>query len=310
MRKASLVLRGRTEAYARVDLQAETAGIVEQLPVAKGAHVAKGNLVCKLEPGARQAMINKAEAEKTQMALDLEASQRLVKQGHTAKLKLAERQAKLDAARAIMEEAKLDLARTYIKAPFDGVIEAQPANVGDYLSVGETCATLVALDPLKIVGAVSERQIEYLHKGMIGQAELVTGETVSGPIRFIASAANKKTRTFQVELEVENKDGRLRDGVTADITIALSSDKAHKFSPALLALNDAGDIGVRIVENDDTVRFVPVQILSDESDGIWVSGLPDTVTIITVGQEYVTDGQKVEPVPDTGNQNAKESFGQ
>ncbi|MDH3581500.1 MAG: efflux RND transporter periplasmic adaptor subunit [Hyphomicrobiales bacterium] len=300
-RDASLVLRGRTEADARVDLQAETAGVVERLPVAKGARVNKGDIVCKLETGARQAMLDKAEAERRQAELDYQASEKLERKGHTAKLKVAEYDAKLDAASATLRQAQLDLNRTAIKAPFDGVVEAQPAKPGDYLAVGETCTTLVALDPLIVVASVSERQVGKLRLGMSASAKLATGETVTGPVRFIASAADSKTRTFQIELEVANSDGALRDGVTADITIPLASKPAHKFSPAILALNDAGEIGVRMIENGDTVRFAPVTILTDDADGIWVSGLPETVMVIIAGQDYVTDGQKVEAVTGSGS---------
>ena len=62
-------------------------------------------------------------------------------------------------------------------------------------------------------------------------------------------------------------------------------------------LNDNGVVGVRVVENG-IVRFMPVQIVSDGPDGMWVTGLPDGVDVITVGQEFVSDGQRVKPVID------------
>ncbi|GAB4232979.1 MAG: efflux RND transporter periplasmic adaptor subunit [Methyloligellaceae bacterium] len=297
MRDAALTLRGRTEAYARVNLQAETAGVVEALPIDKGAQVKKGSLVCKIETGVRGAMLKKAGAEERQAELDYEAAERLMRQGHTAKLRVAELQARLDAARAAREQAELDLARTRIRAPFDGVLEAQPAKVGDFLAIGETCVTMVDLDPLKLVASVSEREVGLLRTGMKGTATLATGESVSGPIRFIASAADEKTRTFRIELDIDNPQGTLRDGVTATISIPIATDKAHKLPPSVLTLNDEGDVGVRVIEGTDRVRFMPVRILSDSSEGVWAAGLPETVTIITVGQDYVRDGQRVVAVP-------------
>ncbi len=305
-REAALSLRGRTEADARVELQAETAGIVEALPVRKGARVRKGDIVCRIETGARTAMLDKAKAERRQAELDHAASEKLVKRGHTAKLKVAEFKAKLDAAAATLHEAELDLERTRIKAPFDGTVEAQPAKVGDYLTIGETCATLVSRNPLVVVGAVSERHVGKLKVGMTGSADLATGETVSGAIRFIAASADEKTRTFKIELEVANAQGTLRDGVTADISIPLAEARAHRVSPTLLVLNDAGEIGLRVIENGDTVRFMPVKPLADDTQGIWVAGLPETVTVVTVGQDYVRDGQKVVAVPDAAMRSARQ----
>jgi len=66
-----------------------------------------------------------------------------------------------------------------------------------------------------------------------------------------------------------------------------------------LILDDSGAVGVRIVVNS-IVRFVKVEILSDGPDGMWVSGLPDRVSIITVGQEFVNNGERVKTVPDKG----------
>ena len=297
LRDAELVIRGRTESDARVEIQAETAGVVKALPVAKGAHVERGAVLCHLETGARLATLHQATAGVEQARLDYEANERLHKRGHTGRLKVAEYKAKLDTAKAELEKAELDIRRTEITAPFKGIVEDQPAKVGDYLAVGETCAKLVALDPLIIVGHVSEREVGRLELLMEGRAMLVTGETVEGRLRYIAPAADPRTRTFRIEIEVQNADNRLRDGVTADIRIPISSEKAHRFSPAILVLNDAGQVGVRIVENGDTVRFKPVRILSDGRAGIWVAGLPETVTVITTGQDYVIDGQQVTTVP-------------
>lgn len=298
-REARLVVRGRTEAAARVEVRAETAGMVEAMPVAKGARVKAGTVLCRIEMGAREAALREAEAHLEQAKLDHEASEQLVLRGHTAKLTVAANKAKRDAAQAALERAQIELARTEIKAAFDGIVEEQPAKPGTYLSVGGACAKLVALDPLTVAGAVSEREVGKLKAGMTGTAKLVTGETVDGKLTYIAPAADDKTRTFRVELKIPNPDGALRDGVTTDIEIPLEAEPAHKVPPAILTLNEAGTVGVRTVEDGDTVRFRPVTILSATDAGVWVAGLPQTIDLITVGQDYVTDGQKVEAVQQT-----------
>lgn len=299
-REAVLVVRGRTEADARIEVKAETAGIVEELPVEKGRRVGKGDLLCLLETGARLAAVHEAEARLAKAEADYEASRQLAERGHGAKLKVAADKANLDAAKAALERARLELARTRIVAPFAGLVEDLPAKVGSYLTVAGTCAKLVALDPLLVVGSVSEREVGHLKVGLNGSAALVTGELTQGRLRYIAPAAEPTTRTFRVELEVPNPGGAMRDGVTADIRIPLEEQTAHRLPPAVLTLNDAGQIGVRIVEQGDTVRFVPVTLLGEADDGVWVAGLPPVVDVITVGQEYVVDGQKVEAVNQAG----------
>ena len=74
--------------------------------------------------------------------------------------------------------------------------------------------------------------------------------------------------------------------------VPLNKVKAHLIPSYLLSLNDEGELGIKIVENE-IVKFLLIQIIEDGLDGLWVSGLPDDVTIITVGQEYVINGQNV-----------------
>lgn len=292
-REAKLTLRGRTEADARVEVRAETAGVVQAIPVKKGELVDEGTVLCRIEEGARKATLLEAKAALAQAEADFDATNRLARSGHTAGLKVTEMQAKLDAARAGITRAELDLARTNIKAPFRGIVEEQSAKAGDYLSIGGTCAHLVATDPLIIVGAVSERDVMQVRPGMTARADLITGQSVEGKIRFISAASDATTRTFRLEIEVPNPDFQLKDGVTADIRIPLHSAPAHQFTPAVLALDDSGQVGVRVVDKGDKVKFMPVTILGEDKNGIWVAGLPDDVTVITVGQDYVVDGQKV-----------------
>ena len=124
----------------------------------------------------------------------------------------------------------------------------------------------------------------------------MTGETVTGKVRFVAHKADDATRAFRVEVQLPNADNKLRDGVSADIRIPVRELKAQKISPGILVLDDNGVVGVRTVVNG-IVHFVPVKIVSDGPDGMWISGLPDHVAVITVGQEFVSDGEHVDAVP-------------
>lgn len=295
-RQPELIIRGRTEALRNVEVRARTAGIVEEIARNEGDPVKSGDLLCRLDMGAKTAKLAEEKAKLASTKLELDVANKLLKQQFAARTKQAAEQANYDAAKAAVEQMEREISYTSISAPINGVIDTRPAEPGSFLQMGSVCARVLVLDPLLILGQVSERDVAKLKPGMEGSARLVTGETVQGTIRHIASSADATTRTFRVELEVPNPGNKLRDGVTSELRIPLDADKAHKFSPALLALDDEGRIGVRIIENKEVVRFVPVKILGDEKDGVWVSGLPETVTLITTGQEYVVDGQKVDAV--------------
>jgi multidrug efflux pump subunit AcrA (membrane-fusion protein) len=186
-----------------------------------------------------------------------------------------------------------------IVAPFSGYLESLKVDEGDFLNVGSVCASLIDPDPMLLVADVAEKDIAQIQLGSEATAKLISGRLIAGEVAFIGSSADKNTRTFRVEISVENKDTTIRDGVSAEIYIKGKKEPAHKISPAILSLNDQGKLGVRTVTKENKVEFKEIKILEDTSSGMWVSGLDQEARIITLGQEYVFQGQTV---------NVKETF--
>lgn len=288
-----IIIRGRTEASRTVTIKAETSGTVIAVPADEGSRVSVADVICELSINARDAQKTEAESTVHQRLLEHEAARQLRQKGHRSETEEAGALAAYDAALTALKQIELDIERTKIRAPFDGILEDREVEVGDYMRVGDSCATLFDEQPFLVVGHVSEADVNRLNIGAQGSAELVTGEVIEGKVRFISKRANETTRTFRVELEVPNSDRTLRVGVTAKIKIPLEPVRAHKVSPAVLVLNDQGQIGVRAVDENKIVYFLPVNIIDDQTDGVWLSGLPNRLIIITVGQEYVSRGQKV-----------------
>ena len=180
-----------------------------------------------------------------------------------------------------------------VKAPFDGYLETFSVKEGDYLNTGAVCATIIDPDPMRLIGEVSEKEINFVKVGAKAEAELISGKKVEGVVSFVSTSANKGTRTFRVEIDVKNSDRSIRDGVSAQIAIEGDTILAHKISPSILMLGDAGELGIRTVNEDDQVEFKEIEILEDSIEGIWITGLPKKTRIITIGQEYVIQGQTV-----------------
>jgi multidrug efflux system membrane fusion protein len=296
-RAADLVLRGRTEAERKVEVKAETSGVVAAVPAEEGAQVKAGDVLCELNVDSRQAMLDRARAQMQVAWLTYDGSRQLGEKGYRPETVVATDLATYQAAKAEVERMEKELANTRLRAPFDGVVDHRMVEVGDFMGTGSPCALVIDEDPFLVIAQVSERDVNSLSVGDRGEAKLITGETVQGEIRFVAKRADPSTRTFRVELQVPNPDRRLRDGVTAEIRVSVRRVQAHRLSPAILVLDDAGRMGVRIVD-DGVVDFLPVEIVGDGREGVWVTGLPPTVTVITVGQEYVNPGQRVRTVED------------
>lgn len=297
MRQSFITIRGRTEAKRAVEVRAETQGTVIELPVEKGERVKEGDVLCRLKLDARDAQLAEARALVKQRRLEYDASRQLAEKGYRAPTVAAGSKAAYDAAQARLKQMEIEVSQTKILAPFDGVFDARPVDVGDYMRIGDVCGLVVELDPLLIAGQVSEDRVGALSIGAPGKARLVTGETVEGKIHFVAKTAEPATRTFRVELEVPNKDFSVRAGITAEIIVPGVEILAHRIPSGVIALNDSGVVGVRTVTEDGRVAFNEIRLIDDTPEGLWVAGLPQKVTLITVGQDYVTEGQKVEAVP-------------
>jgi multidrug efflux system membrane fusion protein len=297
--RQEVIIRGRTEASRSVKLRAETAGRIAKIIVDEGKGVAKGHTLLRLDPAERTAALAEAMALLRQRTVEHKAAKSLAAKGYRAGTKLAEAQAQLDAARARVSQMKTDIARTTVTAPFDGILEKRYVEVGDYLKIGDDLATIVDLDPVLVVGAISEREVGSIKTGLAATATLVDGRSLAGVIRFIGTVADAATRTFRVEIVVPNKDLSVRDGITTQVRLLTAEIRAHFLPPALLTLDETGRLGVKAVDADERVKFYPVKVLADRTDGIWVKGLPDQLTLITVGQEFVRTGQRVEPVAET-----------
>ncbi|WP_316359708.1 efflux RND transporter periplasmic adaptor subunit [Devosia sp.] len=300
-------LRGRTQAKASVGAVAETAGVVDTVHVTKGQNVAVGDLLCTLDQGTRAAAVAQAKAglEQAQAGLeqaqsDFDTNAELRAKGLAApntarqlEVALSAAKASISAAQAGLDNAQAELDRTEIRAKVAGVVQDPLVSAGAMLAMGQPCATIVQLDPMVFIGQVPEARITLARLGLEASIKTITGQEVSGKVTFISSTADAATRSFPVEIEFPNAGGAIRDGITATATVNMGSAPAHLVPQSVLTLNDEGVLGVSIVAGG-AVKFVPVQIASDTRDGVWVLGLPTSADVITVGQEYVKDGQAVD----------------
>ena len=289
-----LRIRGKTENKRTVTVRSETVGTLVERPVERGAEVAAGDLLCRLSLEDRQAGVLESRGALRQAQIEYEGSLKLKASGFQSETLVAQAAARLAAAEAELKRSTLDLARINIKAPFAGIVEEVHQEMGDYLTPGASCATIVDLDPMLLVGRVPEKDVLKVTPGIQAVGLLNDGSQVAGLVSFVGQQSDPETRSYPLEIQVPNADRRLRSGITTEILIPVSEVMAQKVSPALFALNDEGVIGVRTVNGNRRVEFNPVEIIRDDADGVWVAGLPDMATLITVGQELVVPGEEVE----------------
>lgn len=287
---------GRTQASRRVTLKAETNGEIIELLVEKGAHVETGQTLARIDKQDRGYRVEEARELLNQRDIQYKAAKELAEKGFNSQVRLAQAKAELETARTQLKQAQVALNNLAITAPFDGVIDVQNIELGDYVSAGTEVFEIVDMDPIEITGFVTEKLVGFVTEGDIAAAELLTGENLEGEISYVSPTANQETRTFQIEVTMPNEEHSIKEGLTAKIKIPVKDASAYKISPSILTLSDEGTVGVKIVNMNDEVEFMPIKLLKDTPDYLWVGGLPSQIRIITVGQEFVINGQKVKPV--------------
>ena len=334
---SAVVVRGRTEADRIVELRAETSGLIISEPLRRGAFVEKGDELCRLDPAARQAALDEAEArlseaearvpeakarlEEARATLDeakinYRAADSLVESGYSSETRVAATRAALrsaeagvesatsglesaraniEAARAGVSAAQEEIKRLTIHAPFGGVLETDTAELGSLLQPGALCATVLRLDPITLMGFVSETDVARVEAGASATARTTSGHEVTGEVSFVSRSADETTRTFRVDVRAPNPDLTLRDGETAEIAIAAAGKRAHLVPQSALTLDDSGTLGLRLVDAETRVTFAPVKLIRDTPSGVWLTGPPERADIIVIGQEYVRAGVRVKP---------------
>ena len=231
-----------------------------------------------------------------QARIEYQGALRLKEKGYNSDTAIAMARARLASAEANLDRRNIDIAKTNVRAPFAGIIEDVHQEIGDFVMPGAPCATVVDLNPMLLVGRVTERVVQDLTVGTVATGIMSDDRTVQGIITFIGQQSDPSTRTFPIEIQVENSLGQLRSGITTQIKIPTETVMAQMVSPALFSLDDQGRIGIRTIDTDNVVRYFPVAVLSDAPDGVWITGLPNRTTIITVGHQLVVEGESVDPV--------------
>lgn len=291
-------VRGRTQAFRHVEVRAEQAGRIVSEPVARGARVDQGDLLCEIAVDDRDSNLLEARARLEQAEFEYAGAVDLQDRGLQSDVIVAQLKAALESSKAGVARAELALERTKIVAPFAGIVETRLVELGDLLNAGAVCASVLDDSPMLLVGLVPEQDIGSLSVGATVTAELLTGQRVNGLVRYLARAADNISRSYRIEVEVDGSFTDLREGITAEILVDSAEIQAHLVPSSALTLDDNGLIGVKTLDANNTVEFQNISIVGDNTSamnpGVWVTGLRGDIVLVTLGQEVVFPGQQVE----------------
>lgn len=292
-------IRGRTEANRTVSVAAEIDGKVIATPTKEGAFVEEGAVLCRLDDDDRPLQLEQARTAVRKAELDYQGALKLKDGGYQSASQIATAKSNLAMANSLLKSSELAIERLVIRAPFAGIVETRMVDAGAFVQRGTACAKMLELSPLLVTGQVSEKEMVAIKAGSSAKVTMADGRSETGFVRYVSQAADPSTRTFRVDIEIKNEQRFWADGMSAQVIVYTPQQQAHLIPPSLLALKDEGVLGVKVIEKSNgqnLVNFPVVSLIGDDPNGVWVGGLADTITLITVGQEYVAEGQKVEVV--------------
>lgn len=294
--RRQVVSSGVTQADQRAYAVARGGGVVATLNVVKGDKIRKDDVVATISDEGRAAAVAQAKAAVDQREAELQANQRLIERGFVSRNTLQSLEAGVASARAALAAAEAEAVKISVLSPIDGIVNEVPVEVGLAVQQGQQVAEIVGPNPMLAVGSVTEKQRAHVRVGDQASVRLIDGKTTTGTVSFVSLTADKATRTYRVEVKLENADATIADGVSCEISVSLAPVVAVRVPLSALVFSDAGELGLRTVDEQSRAQFQPVALVDDERGAVWVSGVEKVTRVITIGQDFVRDGDPVDAV--------------
>lgn len=286
-------ISGVTEADKLAVLAARSNGVVQELTAEAGDTVERGAVVMLLEGEDVRAAVKTAQDQLAQAAEQLAVGETLSAKGSLPETQLTARRAAKSAAEGALSQAQAAADRLSLVAPFAGTVDAVNVEEGEWVQQGTPIATLIALDPIIVKAEVAERDVAHVAVGAKALVRLVSGVELEGTVKHLARKASDKTRTFALEVDLPNPDGAIPSGMTAELRLTAATQPALTVPRSVLTLNEAGQVGLRVVTEGDIAAFLPVDLIDDTEAGFVVTGVPQRARVIVAGQDLVRDGDAV-----------------
>ncbi len=291
-------LRGFSEASRTVILKAQVDGKISTKQFDKGNFYKAGTQLLLIDPEDKVAKVKEMEALLNQRKKEYEVAESLFKKGFRSEVKLSQSLTNFENALALYEKSQVALNNTKVSMPFDSTIEDSYVELGDYLKKGDSIAKVVDLDPIFVSSTANEKEISNIRINQ--NARIKIGDFFfDGIINYISKTSDPNTRSFKIQVEVQNKDYKILSGLTSEIQILGPATEAFFIPSSLVTLDNAGKIGVKIIF-DDKVKFIPIQIISDTGNGYWINSKElnknEFIDIIIQGQDFTVEGEQVDVI--------------
>lgn len=283
------------EAEKDAAVVAKVGGVVEQLFVEEGERVAAGQVLAKLDDDRLRIEVARAEANLAK----LEQEYRRNKQLHERQLVSVEAYERLthelDAMRAELQLARLQLDYTEIRAPFEGVVAARYIKVGNMIQQNESAFRVITFDPLLAKLHVPERELNKLAKNQIADisVDALPGRKFIGIVDRVSPVVDAGTGTFTVTVAVEGGEFQLKPGMFGRVNIIYDVHENSVLVPRSAVIIEDARSTVFVVRDNLAQRQVVTTGYANNGSIEILDGIKSGDLVITVGQNSLKDGARV-----------------
>ncbi len=290
---------GTLLAEASATLRAESAGPVVSVHFEDGQRVSKGDRLFSIEATVLEAEVNEARAIVEQSEAAYKRANELVKSQLISATDYDTARANFNVGDARLRSAEARLAKTVVRAPFDGTVGLREINVGDYATIGQELVAVVRLNPLRVDFSIPETLLAAVNAGQTVTVSVgaYPGESFSGIVSAISPQIDVAGHNVVLRATLPNPDLKLRPGLFARVSVTLNVNPDALLVPEEAIWPIGNDKTVFVIAEGKAVQKV-VQI-GQRQDGMVevVSGLNADDELITAGQMKIFDGAAVKSIP-------------
>ena len=287
---------GQLDAESSVLVRPEIDGVIAAIEFEEGSRVAAGDVLVRLRDEDRVAGLREAEAQAELAAALHRRSRQLAKRDIAAKTDLERARAEYKVTRAPVEQHRVELEKTVIRAPFDGVVGARRVSPGERVSDDTVLVRIDAIDRLQLVFTVPERSIRLAQKG--GRLEVTVKpypeQVFPAEVFFVAPTVDITTRRALVKAWVPNPDHILRPGLFADVRAEIGRKEDALIVPeSAIVLDESGSFVWRLDDENRAWRAGVELGLRRRGEVELASGVDPGTRIVSAGTHKVSDGELV-----------------
>jgi membrane fusion protein (multidrug efflux system) len=289
---------GVVKPYASAKISSEEGGLILSIEKDKGSSVAAGQIVVRLKKDVEGATYDQLLAQYELAKLNFEKQQQLYDDNATTEIAYLTAKWQLEAAAKGLEVVKTHMSKGFIRSPISGVVEDKFMNKGEMSAPGIPILSIVDVSRVKISAGMPEKYVDQVKKGQDVKitVDVLPGSEFSGKINYIAPSLSQGSRTFEIEIVINNKQRLLKPEMSANVELARSETENAIVIPQDYII-DYGDEKFLFVLEGGVAKKRNVELGGRNENLVLVkSGLNEGDKLIIEGFQTLNDGEKVKVV--------------